>query len=185
MTLEPSAKGLSLDKLHRYKDLPLMHADVVNHHDIGVAELRQGLCLSLQPHTSGLSLGIASSLGLEQLQGHTSIELRIVGRDHNAHGASAKSRKHDVAPHHLPALGHLEALASATVPVRVDGRVAERDLRAPFADGDRVIVRVRHGRRESTAVSRAISPCFRKLPDRGSDRAAGCCCPHKKGRRSL
>ncbi len=54
-----------------------------------------------------------------------------------------------------------------------EGRYAKRDIEHVFVDGDRVIVRMRHGREISIASAREVNPIFSALhPDPAKQRAA-------------
>jgi hypothetical protein len=73
-----------LNELHHVKVLPLVTADLINGHDIGMVQLDGGLHLSAE----ALQLGGRGPLpGEDHLQGHQPIEPHVSGLENHPHAA--------------------------------------------------------------------------------------------------
>ncbi|MGC4121656.1 MAG: hypothetical protein QM765_45170 [Myxococcales bacterium] len=100
LRLEPVAERAALDVLHGHERAAALAADVVDHHHIGVLELRRGARLGQQ--RGELLLG--GVLAVQDLDGHAAVELRVVRAQDEAHAAPAQLVEQDVAPQARAAL---------------------------------------------------------------------------------
>jgi hypothetical protein len=91
----PGAQRLSLHELHRDVDLVLERADVVDGHDVGVAQLRHRSGLAEQPL---LSLGRVPTgpTPTEHLECCLAVQLGVVADVHHAHAPGTDLLDHDI-----------------------------------------------------------------------------------------
>jgi hypothetical protein len=92
---QPPPERDAVDVLHGDEDLALEGPGVVNGDDVLVGELGQRLRLAQQP---GLrARGVASNLGVHQLEGDLALQHAVVGRVHFAHAAPTEDVEDGVA----------------------------------------------------------------------------------------
>jgi hypothetical protein len=75
--LAPGPERLAGHQLHRDEDLVAELADVEGRDDVRMGQARGGLSFALQPAAASLRDAARSGLGLDQLDGHAPIELRV------------------------------------------------------------------------------------------------------------
>ena len=91
---EDVLEGLALDELHAQADLTFMPLHVVDVHDVGIADARQGAAFAQDAFTDDVQGGV---LRLQDLQRHFAFELRVPGAIDRALAALAESRTQLVA----------------------------------------------------------------------------------------
>ena len=69
-------QSLAIDKLHRYKMLSVNFIDFINMSDVRMIQCRGSLGF---PHKTGHAILVRSHLGGQDLQGHLTIQLCILG----------------------------------------------------------------------------------------------------------
>jgi hypothetical protein len=88
-----------VDELHRDEHAPLVHADIPDRDDVGVAELRERLRLTHEPSAAAaVAAPVVAFAPEQQLERDLAVELRIVRRIHDTHRTRAELGEHDVAP---------------------------------------------------------------------------------------
>jgi len=92
--VQPSAQVLALDELHRQEQLPDVFTNLVDGHDVWVRQLGHRLGFSLHPQAA---LAVVPLLGVDQLDCYLSVELGVVGCEHDAHAALAEPFEDHVA----------------------------------------------------------------------------------------
>ena len=93
---EPALERPTAQEFHGQEDLPVEDADVVHGDHVRVRQPRHRLRLAQQARPRRVFLTELASL--EELERDLSIELRIVGAVHDAHGAAAHALDDQVAP---------------------------------------------------------------------------------------
>lgn len=119
----PRPQGLPLDELHGQEHPALVGTNVVNGDDVGVVEPRERLCFALQ---AGIRL-CPPSVATQQLDRHPTIELGVVGREHDPHRTRSQAREHEITAHELPrhgiGCGFIVTIGHRTVALRRERRV--------------------------------------------------------------
>ena len=97
LLLQPGTERAPFDQLHGHEHTLTVSADVVDMHDVRVRQAGQRLRFSNEPllSTGALRSGRA---GLEQLDRHPAVKLRVIGGVHHAHSTLADLVEDDVAP---------------------------------------------------------------------------------------
>ena len=81
---------LTIQKLHRYKCLRILLANVVNGTDVGMIQGGRGLCLATE---AAEGLRIARDFVRQELQGDKTVQARVLGLVHHAHAAATEFLK--------------------------------------------------------------------------------------------
>ena len=116
---QPLLERDPVHQLHGDEDPVLPGAGIVDGHDVGMGQARQGLRLAQQSHAARRRLVRIRRVAAQQLQRDTAVQLGIEGGIHHAHPAAAQRLEHDVAadaraapqrrgcPGHCGRIGHL------------------------------------------------------------------------------
>ena len=94
--LEPALQRASLDELHRQVDLVAHAPHVVDRDDVGVRELGHRAGLAQQGVDPVL---VRRGPRVQELEGHLSVELGVIGALHGTHRTSAQRLEREVAAH--------------------------------------------------------------------------------------
>jgi hypothetical protein len=83
-----------LEQLHHDERLAVVFAQIEHGHDVAVRELARRPGFAIEPLAH---LRVIVEIGLDDLDGHATSHLRVVGRIDDAHGAPADARGHAIA----------------------------------------------------------------------------------------
>ena len=83
----PLLEALPFDEFHRYEGLSLVLADLVYRADVRMIERGSRLRLA---NEARLGIRVPRELARQKLEGHSALELRVLGLIHHAHPALPK-----------------------------------------------------------------------------------------------